>query len=438
MSEVLSHIKLEDYESADLEQFYTEIEIGGETILVPFIRQSERRAFKTCQYQWSWAWNQGFTPALPKQDARWFGTGLHLALAEWYVAGKKRGADMHKTWDKFCGDNYTKIATGPYFDPDEWVDAKTLGHEMITNYLLEYDTDSDWEVVSVEQRYRMKLKDADDNVIGILVGTFDAVWRNIKTGQIWMVDHKTERDRISTNHLVKDEQAGTYVAVATMVLRAQGLIGKDEVVRGIIYNFLRKAKADTRPRNHRGVYCNKPTSKHYLEAITNYLNNLWDNPQTTEEMRDMIQVEYGGTGNGEFPLLKKLKAGELPPVAEALGLEVFGDESERQPAPLFKREPVERNAYERTRQLERIKEELEQMRMIRTGQLSLTKSPGDHCAWCDFRDLCEVDEAGGDAADYARAAFRQRDPYADHRPNAINSKTSVANDTEAKSKIRAF
>ena len=74
--------KITDYDS-DPTQFYTEVKtIDGTVVLVPFIRQSERRAFKTCQYQWDWAWNQGFTPALPKQDARWFGTGLHLALAE--------------------------------------------------------------------------------------------------------------------------------------------------------------------------------------------------------------------------------------------------------------------------------------------------------------------------------------------------------------------
>ena len=125
MVEILE--KISEYDS-DPTQFYTEIEIDGQTILVPFIRQSERKAFKTCQYQWDWSWNQGFVPALPKQDARWFGTGLHLCLAEWYIKGSKRGRDMHKTWDEFTGDNYQKIATGPYFNPDEWVDAKALGN----------------------------------------------------------------------------------------------------------------------------------------------------------------------------------------------------------------------------------------------------------------------------------------------------------------------
>ena len=78
------------------------------------------------------------------------------------------------------------------------------------------------------------------------------------------------------------------------------------------------------------------------------------------------------------------------------------------------------------------------MDAIRSGGLPLTKAPGDHCGWCDFKELCDVDEQGGDVENYARAAFRQRDPYADHRAGAANSKTSVGADSEAKKKVRAF
>lgn len=423
----------------EMTQFYTEIEVDGVTVLVPFIRQSERRSFKACQFQWNWSWNQGFTPALPKSDARWFGTGLHLALAEWYIPGVKRGRNPHETWDQFTGDNYTKIATGPYFDPDEWVDAKALGHEMIDNYLKEYGQDSDWEVIAVEQRYRMKIRDHAGKVIGVLVGTFDAVFRNRKTNEIWMMDHKTERDRINTNHLVKDEQAGTYVAVATKVLRAQGKIGPNEVVRGIIYNFLRKAKADVRPRNSRGVYCNKPTKPNYVAQISRYLSNLWTNPQTTEATKDKLQKQFGlPAAENEWPALAKLKLDELAAVAEGLKLEVFGDESKQQPAPLFARDYVIRNEFERNRQIDRIRDELIQMAAVRGGLIPLTKAPGDHCGWCDFKDLCDVNEQGGDEENYAKAAFRQRDPYADHRPNAANSKTSALADKARKREDRAF
>ena len=400
--------KITEYHN-DPTQFYTTIEVDGTEIAVPFIRQSERKSFKTCQYQWDWAWNQGFTPALPKSDARWFGTGLHLCLAEHYVLGTKRGKDMHETWDEFTGDNYTRIATGPYFDPDEWVDAKALGHEMITNYYKEYGMDSEWEVIAVEQRYRYKVRDHRGVVIGILVGTFDAVLRNRKTGEVWMIDHKTERARINMNHLVKDEQAGTYVSIATLVLRAQGKIGPKEVVRGIIYNFLRKAKADTRPKNDRGVYTNKPIKKHY-EAQLGHL------------------VGFNS----------KMKIDDMADFAARSGITVLGDESKDQPAPLFARDYVIRNEFERGRQIQRISEELQQMDAIRSGGLPLTKAPGDHCGWCDFKELCDVDEQGGDVENYARAAFRQRDPYADHRAGAANSKTSVGADSEAKKKVRAF
>ena len=423
MPETLS--KINEYDQ-DPTTFYTSVNTtDGVLIKVPFIRQSERKSFKSCQYQWDWAWNQGFTPALPKSDARWFGTGLHLCLAEHYIVGVKRGRDMHETWDEFTTDNYSKIATGPYFDPDEWVDAKALGHEMITNYYAEFGNDPDWEIIATEQRYRRKIYNEDGKVIGVLVGTFDAVLRNLKTGEIWMIDHKTARERIATNHLVKDEQAGTYVSIATEVLRAQKLIGPKEVVKGIIYNFLRKAKADTRPRNARGVYCNKPTKDHYITAIS----------QRASERGD-YDAKF------QPPALKKLKVDELAALADSAKILVLGEESKQQPAPLFVREYVVRNAFERERQIQRVGEELLQMHAIRGGNLPLLKAPGDHCGWCDFKDLCDVDEQGGDVVDYARAAFRRRDPYADHRAGANNSKTSVKADNvrraETGKKMRAF
>jgi hypothetical protein len=384
MPEVL--LKLKDYDfNANRTQFYTKIETrrhegtepDGIPIVyvdvrdVPFIRQSERSSFKGCQYAWNWAWNMGLTPALPKQDARWFGTGLHLCLAEHYIKGKKRGRNMHETWDEFCGENYATIATGPYFKPDEWVDAKALGHEMIDNYYAEYGDDPDWEVIATEQRYRYKVKDADGIVIAILVGTFDAVLRHVPTGKVWMIDHKTARDRINTNHLVKDEQAGTYVSIGTIVMRQMGLIGKDEIVHGIMYNFLRKAKADKRPRNEKGSYLNKD-----------------------------------------------------------------GSVSKQQPAPLFHREFIIRNRYEQDRQIQRVRDEVIQMRMLREGEMALTKAPADHCGWCDFKDICDVDEQGGDVTAYAQAAFRVRDPYADHRQGAANSKTSVQADKGRKAEVK--
>lgn len=388
---------------------------AGETYNVPFIRQSERKSFKTCQYQWDWAWNAGFTPAMEKQDARWFGTGIHLALAEWYIPGKKRGRDLNETWEEFCGENYATISIGDYFDKTEYVNAKELGHEMLVNYKKEFGTDSNFEIVSVEQRYRKLLREPGaelHDVMGVLVGTFDAVVRELDTGKLWMIDHKTAKNTITTNHLVKDEQAGTYVSVGTEVLRLQGLIGQDEIIEGIIYNFLRKAKADERPRNAEGLYCNKPTKDHYIQAILDHAHGIGKpNIFTKSE-------------------LTKLKVDQLAATANTLDLTVCGEASKLQPVPLFKREYVTRNRYENVRQIERIMNEVQQMQAIRSGKLPITKAPGEHCAWCDFRDLCDVDEQGGDAEAFAKAAFKRRDPYADHREDAENSKTSVKNNTE--------
>ncbi len=368
-------------------QFLTEIEMSdGTTVSVPFLRQSERSSFKNCQHQWNWVWNEGLTPALPKQDARWFGTGIHLALAEWYVKGTKRGKPLLDTWENFVGENYNTISIGPYFDKAEFVEAKALGVEMLSEYEKFYHGDPEWDVISTEQRYRMKIKNEHGGVATVLVGTFDAVIRD-RNRKVWMLDHKTARNRITMNHLIKDEQAGTYVSVGTLVLRQQGLIGPDEVVHGIIYNFLRKGM---RPR-HTGKGPRAGTLKEQNEK-------------------------------GEF-------------------LNLDGSVSSTQPSPFFARDWVIRNTFERKRQLERIREESEHMALLRNGGLPLLKTPGEHCGWCDFKDLCDVDEQGGDVEQFKKAAFRIRDPYADHRAGAKNSKVSVLADKRAKAKTvkkRAF
>jgi len=51
---------------------------------VPILRTSERRSFKRCPQQWAWAWRQGLRPNGFTANALWFGSGIHLALAERY------------------------------------------------------------------------------------------------------------------------------------------------------------------------------------------------------------------------------------------------------------------------------------------------------------------------------------------------------------------
>lgn len=356
---------------------------------IPLVRNSERYSFKRCQQAWHWGWNLGLVPRQTRQDARWFGTGIHLCLAEYYTPpgrdGFKRGKHPLETWEEFCTGQNAILKAGDYYDDDaeyEFVQAKDLGESMFTEYLAHYGDDPHWEVLMPETRFEANIPFTKEQIargvpekllmeptnITKIVGTFDmpVIDHSFPKPRVMVVDHKTTNKRENTKHLMKDDQAGTYIAVGTGYLRKLKLIDKDESIDGMIFNYLRKAKAPDKPRNAAGQVLNKD-----------------------------------------------------------------GSVSKVQPAPLFWREQVMRGRNNMRRQVQRIAEDAEAMAYARQGVVPILKAPGEHCNWCDFSDLCDIDENGDDFDGFAEAVFKRQDQYADHRDGAINSKTSLDNKKES-------
>ena len=326
---------------------------GGPVI----IRTSERRDFKRCVWRWHMGWRQGLRP-FRDSNPLWFGQGIHLALAEWYLLGQERGPHPVKTWKKYIAGESSRIATVDWNTEDEKrINLLDLGEEMMSNYVDFYGTDDHTSTIAIEQPFQVSIFDPDDpnTLLAIFAGTFDGVYRDNRTGEIWLWEHKTAAS-IQTNHLPMDDQAGGYWLVADTILREKGLIGPDEFISGIMYNFLLKRHRDTRPRNEQGLYLNK---------------------------------------NGSI--------------------------SKNQPKPLFERVPVYRTPGERDTQLRRIADELKVMQAFRGQErLPLIKNPTRDCSWdCSFYKMCQLNEQGedGDWQAFRESAYSRRDPYADHREN---------------------
>lgn len=358
----------------------------------PHLRTSERRAYKRCPAQWAWAWRQGLVPKYPKPTARWFGTGIHLALQHRYKPGLERGFDVLKTWRDYCD---SEPSAGLWLEGDEglkYQDARELGEIMLGGYLDKYGMDERWFVISTEQAFELPIPyPKRDGTMVLYNGTFDFVGRDLAGDEsLWLWDHKTAK-QIMLEHLSLDDQAGSYWAVASKVLAEQGLIPKGERLDGILYNFLRKGKPDERPRNAAGQYTNQPTKEHYLTALR----------------------EAGAVAHA------KMTKDRLAEEAAKWGLTVLGDVSERQPPTLFHREPVWRTSVEQRTQLTKIQNEYLHMDAVKRRVLPIIKNPTKDCRWdCDFFQLCELQEAGDDWKSFRDAAFVKRDPYADHRESA--------------------
>jgi hypothetical protein len=291
-------------------------------------------------------------------DALWFGTGVHIALAEWYGMGFDRGRHPAKTFAEWCGDEVRSIKASlterdrEWFDEPLYIDAQELGVAMLREYVRHYGDDPNLEVLAIEQAFEVDLEYEGETIV-TFAGTFDGVALDHDDGLIYLLEHKTAAS-IKTAHLSLDDQAGGYFAAADTVLHAQGILGPKEHVAGVMYNFLRKSVPDDRPKNKAGASLNKD-----------------------------------------------------------------GSVSKKQPAIAFHREWVDRGPREVATQFRRIVSEVRWMNAIRDGELPVTKSITDMCPYCQFFVMCGLHEKGGQAwKEYRDIQYKTYDPYADHRKSA--------------------
>jgi hypothetical protein len=373
---------------------------------LPMLRTSERKAFKRCPQQWWWAYREGLVPKRRKSGALWFGTGIHLALEHWYVPGKQRGVDPRETWAKFVGEQIehvkVEMLSGDAKEGSDvvWMEAGELGEAILANYLKEFGNDEQWEVISPEKTFKVTVpKPGTQTPLVKYVGTFDLVARDLDTGQILLWDHKTAK-AIQLGHLPLDDQAGSYWAVASHVLRQEGILKPTESIQGILYNFIMKSPPDDRDEDELGRKRNKPTKQDYVTALVHMYGS--GGPAEDEELTD---PKYWS----------KKTIAQLQDVAKLNELTVFGEVSKQQPSKRFVRETVLRTRAERRSQILRIGAEATVMDMFRYGELPIIKNPTKDCQWdCDFRDLCEIDEQGGDTDEFKELVFDVQNPYAAH------------------------
>jgi len=368
---------------------------------VPFVRSSEITAFKRCPARWWWGWREGLRPRSEQLGPLWFGTGVHIALAEWYCGpGMKRGVEPAESWADFSAGALAYMKTADLTEESlaKYETAASLGTAMLEGYRALYGLDDHIDVIQPERTFTLDLPwpkqgiwEQPSGPMAILAGTFDLVYRDLRTGKVWLKEHKTAR-AVSTGHLPLDEQAGKYWAVANTVLQREGILGSKEFIAGILYNFLRKGLPDDRPQDSDGYYCNKPLKADYLAALN---------------------ADDSGLDSVVSP---KATLAQMVSVAEQIGLTVLGERSKIQPQPLFVRHHVHRTSPERRAQLLRAQNDVMAMELYRDGVLPITKVPTYDChRFCQFFSICELQERGGDWESLRDVAFRTEDPYADHR-----------------------
>ena len=361
---------------------------------IPMLRTSERNDFKRCPWLWQETWLKGYgTRRVPTWA--WFGTAIHAALEVRYPIGIKRGkiGDVLDAFETAVGEETGRIwqDTNAILDEQEVVDAKELGRAMLIGYVDHFGDDTEWEVIHTEQPFQINVPHPTKpgKFIVVYAGTWDALWRNRKTKEFWIVDHKTRKAfPVNWTFYEINDQAGSYLWVAPEVLRHLGVFGKKDRIEGLIFNALKKKMPDNRPRNADGLCTNKPKKEHYQSVL--------DEAEIPYATRDTIAT-----------LNRLVEENSLGPV--------LGDVSAVQPGDLFHREEIYRSPQERVKQARRVQQEALWMNRIRQGKAEAFKTPTEDCVRCKIYEYCQVDEQNTNEGKEIRdTILMRRDYYADH------------------------
>jgi hypothetical protein len=323
---------------------------------LPILRNSEVGEHERCKQRWYWSYVEG-RRSRRVPTALWLGQGVHLALAEYYkYKGTRRGPHPAETFAEWAKGEKKNVYLVDDEDMCDKVDAVELGLLMLNGYVEHWGKETWKHVLAREQTSRLTIPNPKTGKpIVLSVGTFDLAYKDLRYSipTNWLEEHKTTADTV-ISHLSLNPQASTYWLHASMSLRALELIGPDELLAGIMFNFLRKGKPDEREKDEKGRALNKDGSISKVQPKPLFFRHPVHRTAAhrNETARRLAFQSWE---------IEKRRKGELP---------------------------IHKNA---------------------------TK---DCAWDCSFHGICELHEAGQDWEEVAKYEFTRGDPYEDYRKSA--------------------
>lgn len=311
--------------------------------------------YKRCPKQWYWKWRRGLTPKAKSFGALDLGTWAHTGMENWYVPGGIRQGVLA---DHFNDAANTSIADAeragaPDHQIEKAEELAALGEAMCKSYEAHYGQDEDLEVIGTEIPLEFTFPDHRGRLAAKHLLKPDAIVLVKSTGKIWVWENKTATS-IQTEHLVIDDQARPYGAMAERALKEKGIIGRKDAIEGVMYNFLRKAFPDERKRDAAGKALNRDGSVSKKQPAPLFLRHPVY--MTTEAKR---------------VTLSRLRS-------ETLRITAVAQE-------------------------------------VRSGMIDpadIPKTPHKSCPrFCDYFTMCHVEEGGGNIAPMEKTMYTVQDPY---------------------------
>lgn len=258
---------------------------------------TERQDFKFCRRQWDYASpsRQGYEKK-QSHEALWMGTGIHAILELFY----REGANCSIEWNKWVDSELKRLADQvPPSRREEFFaraeEIRILGEGMLSNYEVwssKADNSEDIgfrKILSVEKEFQIPIKDESGNIARWtdregtiweihLVGRLDMLVEDF-LGRIWIMDHKTSKDKLDPEHLLMDDQMTIYIWAI------QQILGKP--IEGAYYNVLRK-KLPTIPKVLKAGGLSQ--DKSIDTTLEVYLTEIENQGLNVEDYQKMIDI----------------------------------------------------------------------------------------------------------------------------------------------------
>lgn len=188
------------------------------------ITYSEMDTFRQCPLKHRWAYRDRWVKPPKEGSALTRGTLWHNVMETHYTMlqratladRRNRPDELLKPILEFIRAEYLYDESGRQTEDQELIEW------MYEGYLERYGTDPHWEILAIEAAGQVRLPvPGKPKARGRYWLRFklDMLVRDIETGQVWLVDHKSARDFSRQTEIDIDDQFGLY----TFALRQLGI-----------------------------------------------------------------------------------------------------------------------------------------------------------------------------------------------------------------------
>lgn len=251
------------------------------------LSNSEVQTFKDCPRKWWLAWHRGLKPRSQSViGPRSTGTREHAALAALYTPGgsykdaldeldRIQAEDSHRL-EVQVAELELDLANEQRNKLNSDFDLESAMLEGYLQWITETGVDSNLEVISAEQRVEAPFWTRMGALQVILIAKLDARVRNIITGGLRFIDHKTVGSLTDPVLRLNQQMLHYHVIENLLVLPGQPRC------EGALYNMLRKVK---RTRASKPPYFAREPIPHNIHELRSYEQQLFGTIEKIGETR---------------------------------------------------------------------------------------------------------------------------------------------------------